>query len=566
MKKLLFLFIIGLMVLSYIYSFEQTDSEFYDFVEDIYIKYGLKDFSYTRPYNRKEIVEVLNNINKNKDNLTEIEKNILKRYRKKYSSYIEDNNKKEYHLYSYERDEGNLYLDFVGKTGYVKNQYDLQTEKKLNYLIYTGGITFKGNVTDYMDYYFYFRDETYNLEEKLSDVRGYFENRGRGWIASGFRVDKKEIYMDTTETYLDFYLPYTDIRIGKNNNSWGPGNKSNVMISDNATSYVQFYDEIEIGKFQLSSFTGGLRTYLMDPNTTIELENGDTKQQYRKKYIAAHRLEISVLDNLKVGINESVIYADKNLQLGYMIPFNFFWSEQHYEGDRDNSTMGADVSFVPFRGVNLYGEIFIDDLSVSELSDYKHSKFAYLGGINYYPHFVNDIKLILEYSRVNPIVYTHRFNVDNFTHYRSNIGSFLYPNSDYLYAGINKNWTSKLQTEIYYFKKRHGDNYTDQSDEFVNVGGDMYTPHALSSESNIKENLNFLDGIKETTRKIGINLKYLIEWKNIYKSFSINNLFLKVNYELSQYEQKLPDNIKTDSADRIDENLNSFEVLVEYNY
>ena len=490
----------------------------------------------------------------------------MKRYQKEYSTYLDRKNTKEYHLYSYEKDRGNLYLDFVGKAGYIQNQYDLGTHKELNYIVYTGGIKFEGNITDYMDYYFYFRDETYNLEKKINDVRGYFENRGRGWISAGFRVNKKEIYMDTTETYLDFYLPYTDIRIGKSNNAWGPGHRSNLMISDNATSYVHFYDEIELGKFQLSSFTAGLRTYEKDPNRIIEMENGDTKQQYRKKYIAAHRLEISVLDNLKIGLNESVIYADKDLQLGYMIPFNFFWSEEHYEGDMDNSAMGADISYVPFKGFNLYGELFIDDLSLSELSDYRHSKFAYIGGMKYYPRFINDFKLTLEYSRVNPIVYTHRFNVDNFTHYRSNLGSFLYPNSDYIYAGLNKQWTSKFQTNIYYYRKRHGDNYTNNLDDFVNVGGDMYTPDTLRQNSNLKEDLNFLDGIKETTKNIGVNLKYLVEWKNIYKNLSINNLYIKVNYELSNYNQKLPENIKSDSAKRIDKNLNSFEILFEYNY
>ena len=574
----------GLLLTTTLMAFEPTSSEFYEFAEDIYIKYDLDSFSYSFPYSRKETVEILKEINEKKEMLNDIEKETLEYYRSKYSSYIKNVNKSEYHLFSYEKDRGNFYLDFVGRMGKIVDEYDFKIDEKLSYLVYTSGLTFKGNITDSMDYYFYFVDETMNGEldsikgsetisyideygdnitKTYSRVDKYFENKGVGWINTGFRVDKSEIYFDTTEAYMNFYLPYLTLEIGKNKNSWGPGEISNVMLSDNATSYVQFKNKLELGIFQLTSLTAKLRTDELDPNTEIVTDIGDTKYQYRKKYLAAHRLEIDLSKNIKIGLNESVIYADKDLQLGYMIPFNFFWSEQHYEGDRDNSSMGIDFSVKPFNRFSFYGELFLDDLSVSELNDYRHAKYSYLVGLKYYPKILPNSKISLEYSRVNPIVYTHRFNIDNFTHYNSNIGSFLYPNSEYYYISLEKKWNSKLTSNIYYYRQNHGDNYIDDDNNYINVGGDIYYPDRLSGD---KEEiaLEFLKGVKKKTRTLGVNLSYLIEWEKFYKNLSINNLYLKFNAEYNKYIKECPENIN--EIDNYNKKLTKLKLFLQYNY
>jgi len=583
-KKFLLILIFFIVLVPNLMAFEPISSKFYDFAEDIYIKYDLQNFSYSFPYSRKEIVKLLKEINEKKENLNNVEKEILKYYQRKYSSYIDNFKNDEFHLYSYKKEKGNLFLDFVGRMGQVNDEYDFKIDDKLSYIVYTSGLTFKGNITDNMDYYFYFVDETMNGE--LENIKGsetisyideygdnitktysliekYFENKGVGWINTGFRVDKSEIYFDTTEVYMNFYLPYLTLEIGKNKNSWGPGEISNVMLSDNSTSYVQFKNKLDLGKFKLTSLTAKLRTDELDPNTEIETDVGDTKYQYRKKYLAAHRLEIDLSKNIKIGLNESVIYADKDLQLGYMIPFNFFWSEQHYEGDRDNSSMGIDFSVKPFNRFSFYGEIFLDDLSVSELNDYRHTKYSYIVGLKYYPKILSNTKISLEYSRVNPIVYTHKFNIDNFTHYNSNIGSFLYPNSEYYYVGLKKRWNSKLTSNIYYYRQNHGDNYIDNEGYYINVGGDMYYPDRLSGTTEDRK-YSFLNGVKEKTKSMGIKLSYLIEWKNLYKNLSINNLYLKFNAEYNKYIKECPENI--DEVDNYEKKLTKLKLFLQYNY
>ena len=577
MKKTVSILLLALFLLQI--STARINNGEYQFFLTIYEKYGLHNFSFSRPYNRKEIVNLLKEIKKKKNQLTTIEKKKLHALVEKYSDFMTTQNS-EFHLYSYKNKKSNFHLDFVGRCG-IENKFDTSIEKNLNTIIYTSGFKFFGNITDNFDYSFWFVDETSHGDtEKLKGTKTftykdeknnsitktiktldeYIKNRGLGWV--NFAPEKNEIYFDRTDVFMNFYLPYLTLHLGKDTNIWGPATLSHLLLSDNATSYLEYTVKIDLGPFILTSMTAKLRTNEYDPNTKIILENSDEKYEFRKKYIAAHRAEFHI-KNFIFALNEAVIYADKPFQFGYAIPFNFFWSEQHYEGDRDNMALGADFSYIPIKGIALYGEFFLDDLSTGKLSDYRHTKYAFTLGSRIYPTFLKDGRITVEYSRVNPIIYTHRFNVDNFTHYNSNIGSFLSPNSDYLFFAVEKDIASKLKGKLSFYTERHGDNYIDNTEHFQNVGGDIYYPDKLNDNSKPFP-FSFLAGTKKTTKKIGLELSYLIEWKNFYKNLSINNLHLTCSVSYLDYEKSSPADAKL--KENLSEKHTNFSFMLRYNY
>ena len=68
----------------------------------------------------------------------------------------------------------------------------------------------------------------------------------------------------------------------------------------------------------------------------------------------AHRLGWSNR-HLSLGLGEMILMGDEGIGLGYLNPVNFYWSEQHARGDRENTLLLFDArlrvpSFVPGAG------------------------------------------------------------------------------------------------------------------------------------------------------------------------------------------------------------------------
>ncbi len=584
MSKRISIITVLLCISAVVCAFEPASSPFYEFAERIHHTVGLKSFSYTRPYSRQIIVDVLREINEKRESLPYSDKGILDYYIEKY--YHENaatSLHKPFHLIDYIHENGTLTLDLVGRGGFLRGDFDKVTMQENDFMVYTSGITFRGTLGNHWDYYCFFVDETLNgfspaydqrmivsyldeddnpVEEFIYPIEKFVENGGFGWV--NYQSERKEMYFDQTRAYMTYSFPFGFIEFGKNTNSWGPGVQSHVMISDNAAPYVQFKTHFTLGKFRLTSTTAQLRTNELDPNTKIETEDGDVKFEYRKKYIASHRLEMSLSSKVMIALTESVIYADKNVQLGYAIPFNIFWSEQHYQGDRDNTAIGMEVSVTPINRVSVYGELFFDDISFQHLTDFRRTKAAYIAGIKWYPEWLPTSRIVCEYSRVNPIVYTHRFNVDNFTHAQSNIGSFLYPNSDYIHFSVSGALTSRLSYRVYADRVRHGLNYIDNDDHYRNVGGDMYRPDTLSNGHSIEQELAFLDGIVETEKKIGLNLTYRVDVRSLWRSIGLYDLFLDAGVEMQSFTRSYPSDAREKPV--VDDNIMGLYFMVRYHY
>jgi hypothetical protein len=176
-------------------------------------------------------------------------------------------------------------------------------------------------------------------------------------------------------------------------------------------------------------------------------------QKDKKKYIYAHRLEFSLLgDALQAGINEVIVTGDAtNQDLGtrntinsgdsvergwewaYLIPFVPFKFVEHYTGDRDNAAVSLDFSLWYPDKCRWYLEFLLDDmLNPLELfSDDWGNKWALTVGGQYFTGvFSRDLNLSIEYSHVEPWVYTHFYGGSHsYTHYGQSLGNPLGPNS-----------------------------------------------------------------------------------------------------------------------------------------
>ncbi|KMQ52807.1 hypothetical protein CHISP_0028 [Chitinispirillum alkaliphilum] len=180
-------------------------------------------------------------------------------------------------------------------------------------------------------------------------------------------------------------------------------------------------------------------------------------QRDKRKYIYAHRLS-GRWRALHVGLNEIIINGsttdqqgpndphnslrdayykeerqERQLEIAYLIPFVPFVIVEHYLGDRDNAAISLDFSLTWPENFLFYGEFHIDDiLSPWQIfSDDWGNKWAITAGMAWYGTlFGKDFSSGIEYSRVEPWVYTHFYGGSHrFDHFDQPLGSPFGPNS-----------------------------------------------------------------------------------------------------------------------------------------
>ncbi len=220
---------------------------------------------------------------------------------------------------------------------------------------------------------------------------------------------------------------------------WSTGRRGSLMLSPKAPPAPQIRFRAELADWldftyihaELSSnVLDSSRSYLTYSSSVIDFY----RPVYRQKYLAAHVIEATVTDWLDLSFGESIVYSDRSPQLIYLLPVMFFKSGEHYNKDTDNSQffMSADVN--PGLGLNLYGSMFIDEIATSELfnPDKVRNQLGYTVGLQAYDVLLPNTELLIEYSRLNPWIYSHKFTAATFQNAGYDMGHWIGQNADLL--------------------------------------------------------------------------------------------------------------------------------------
>src|SRR5207247_233200 len=105
---------------------------------------------------------------------------------------------------------------------------------------------------------------------------------------------------------------------------------------------------------------------------------------------------------------------------------------------------------------------------------------------------IQNLDLLIEYTRIEPYVYSNRVANNNYTHNNLSLGHHLNPNSDEWFVQFGYRPMKALRSWLSYTGARHGENIHDANGVLMrNVGGSVMEGHrSVDSETAI-----FLDGI-----------------------------------------------------------------------
>ncbi len=241
-----------------------------------------------------------------------------------------------------------------------------------------------------------------------------------------------------TTFYLESKL--MDVEISKAPIYWGFSPTHSPILSAQGLPFPYLAFSKTYRWFRFQSFQGSILPYASDKEQ-VDLP---------EKNLAGHRFEITPTPNLVVTFNELVVYARRNLELGYLIPVNLFWSEEHTLGDRDNVLMALDFLWRVKPGWEVYGTFFWDELAWLRLFEpWWGNKFVFQGGLFWVPslqHNLPDFRLEITLAR--PWVYTHDDSLNTFTSAGTGLGFPDGPNSQSLYLEMNWWPTPRVYTQL----------------------------------------------------------------------------------------------------------------------
>ncbi len=501
MKKLLLL---NLIFLSQIFA--QVENvpiyhKVYDFLKRMEVRGIIKNFDDgSLPISRSEVANFLREIYMQREKLSQKEvgylelliiefENELKSEKFFETAILNDGLKfkdglfsdKAKYLYVYRDTNISFFADLL-------INFDSRFSKKSNVNLAEIGGRFRGTYDGNLGFYLQSTNgQSFGSKElALEDIK----------LRQNYKFSESN-YFDFTEAYIKYRTKYLSFQIGREQITQGYGFSGKLFIAKT----VPIFDFLKIRfKYKGVSYDF-IHSWLLGAKFTIPDTIAGDIRVINSKYLATHRLNFNFQDKFSFGVWEGVIYTKRFPELAYLNPLNFYKSTEHSLQDRDNAILGFDFKSNLFKNFQVYGTILIDDINFPTLgTGWYGNELGYQVGF-YFTNPVKDMDFIFEYTRIEPYVYSHKFNENNYAHNDFLIGHEIGPNSDDFFVKIIYLLSKRATLTLFAEKIRHGQNPVKGNDT-INVGGDFKLGHRLRDAEKVK----FLDGVVENNYRFGFDI------------------------------------------------------------
>jgi hypothetical protein len=193
-----------------------------------------------------------------------------------------------------------------------------------------------------------------------------------------------------------------DFKFGHGRQFIGDGYRS-LILSDNAPDYFYLRVNWRFWRFNYQNLFAEL---------TGQYVNGAIDRVLPKKWLAYHHLSYNILDNLSVGIFESVIFDRGNtFELQYLNPIILYRAVEQQLGSQDNVILGTNFKYNFLKHASVYGQVVFDEFLFKELfggNGWYGNKYALQLGAKYYDMFgISHLDGQIEYNTARPYTYSH---------------------------------------------------------------------------------------------------------------------------------------------------------------
>lgn len=466
----------------------------YNFLDNQSLKGRIQIFDEVRPYTRLYIAKNLLKLSDNSAFLSSTEKNLLDFYKKEYAfeiMYLEKDTTQINEFFKFGTvDRFNLYKYYDKNFAFDVDpvlglSYDFV---KKNYHQYSG-IKFKGRISDFVGFYFDYRD---NLERGDNlDFRKLFSPE-TGVTISKSRTNSFEY--SETRGGLTFGWHWGEFTMAKDFINIGSSYQSQVILSSKAPSFPYIRLDIHPVKwFRYNFIHAWLNSGLIDSNsirysgvTSTVIKRALTYSR-RQKFYVSHFISLMPTDNWWFTLGESIIYSDQ-LEYIYFLPI-FYRLADHYNsmsgGDTgDNAQLFFNTSYIWDEiKSKFYLSLYIDELSPESLLNDGNNAQVYaitLGGKTANP-FWRDSYLTLEYTAIKPYAYMNGDPAQTYYSSGYQLGHWIGSNAVQFYALFEQYISQPIKFELEYqlikkgSKENINDYYNTVTSTYPLLSGDVST-------------------------------------------------------------------------------------------
>lgn len=513
----------------------------YSFLKRMWIRQNLTNVSFFKiPLTRDEVISMLKEIRSNWIRLSTIDRLLLESFELDFQIILnEPSTLIPNHTNSLPLLFENLFSERDKFIYYFNDSINSVSIKPLGSLFFLSSI----NTTDNKNAIF--GELGFRVYGTLGNSLGYFLQVTNGKFFSGnreFALKEEKRLSNSVKFALlnsDFDLVESHIRYEKD---WfytgfaretrflGSGVNQTIVISDNAPPMDEFFAGVKFKNFRYE-----FSHFSLVAKSKNSFQTG-VDSDIPPKYLVMHRASF-LFREWNITYFETIMYSGRSVDLAYLNPLTFLKSVEHSLHDRDKSTMGLSFEVNPYKGIQIAGSWMLEDLIFSEIGKgFWGNKTAWNIGALYSFAFPLDVGI--EYTRIEPYMFTHFNNQNNRTNDGKLIGTPLQPNSDEISFFVRAFLFTRYPLTIRIGYVRHGANVVDDSGQIVrNVGGDFEVSHSVTDSWIV----SFLDGIRNDQFTFdfsyginffrNFNLRFFYQFRKPNSEPAINILKLVLKFE-----------------------------------
>ncbi len=487
----------------------------YTFLKEMKVKNIIPYISEDVPnLSRFQVKNYLKQVEENLDELSNTERDLFNRYKTEFYEFIDPENttyffhpeknfgtslsetfsNKVKYFYAYTEENANAFVEILGHY-YYGQQFEPYVN---NAHLFDIGFRIHGTVFKHLGYNLSVIKGGSAGDRQIAELIEPRVLHSFKWVENSENIANYEF----VEGYIKYFTEpaedmHLSIQLGREHKTVGYGYGSKLVLSgDNPPlDFIEF------------DFNYGIVKFTSIHGSTVGDFSYDINERYTK-YWAFNRLKLSFENLFDIGIGENIVYSGRGIELGYLSPLGFYKFVEESIQDRDNGNLYFDLqtSFIP--NLEFQATFFLDENILSNLQNlqiYKN-KTAYQVGAFWYEAFtLNNLSLIVEYTKIRPFVYSHVDIQNTYTAWDINLGHPIGPNSDEVFSRVAYNLTDWIRLSLDYHFIRRGENiYDNQGNLIKNVGGDLNITHGPNPEN---ENAYFLDGIRFNNNIIQLGLR-----------------------------------------------------------
>ncbi len=444
-------------------------TEVYDYIDELITDGVITRQTAVRPYTRKQVADMLVEAQQADSILNRRQKKDLAFYLNVFAlerdtistNFVQYTDRRTFNL-----SLANPQFSYLTKNKLFKMSIepilgmDLYGSKRGLIIKRWWGADLKMDIAHHVSIWGSLRDISYNGTAALSDK--YFANdyakidgakiTKPGYLNNLAGVQYKEANyggdFSDSKGGISLYSWWGSIALQRENIRWGDSyHCSNILSGRNPAVPMLSLQLTPCRWFQFDYFHAWLVSNVLD-STNYYVENtttGGTYKHYRpaNKFMAANMFTFIPIKYVSFSFGNSVVYAERNVQAAYFIPFAFYKSLDHLltkglSVENQNSQLFGSLSVRPWDHIQLYTSIYVDEFKLARLkkTNPENNLVSYLVGFNWSGWPLTGLSLKGEFMRSYIACYTHSIDVLTWTSNGYNMGHYMGDNAQSIYVEL----------------------------------------------------------------------------------------------------------------------------------